>query len=142
MHDLYIKSLEESLALARDYMTNAPTMAPAPTPVVDPLTTLCLDMDTQCKQFELQLKQILDIIATFTKANASPNPGSGATSKPRCTGCKHLRAHLKECPNCKKCAPTSQMIVTLWQQMRTNASPTIGHPRQSDRSQGPTLILI
>jgi hypothetical protein len=26
--DLYIKSLEESLALACDYMTNAPTMAP------------------------------------------------------------------------------------------------------------------
>jgi hypothetical protein len=27
--DLYIESLKESLALARDYMTNAPTMAPA-----------------------------------------------------------------------------------------------------------------
>jgi hypothetical protein len=27
--DLYIKSLEESLALARDYLTNTPTLAPA-----------------------------------------------------------------------------------------------------------------
>ncbi len=28
-HDLYIESLAESLALARDYVTNAPTLAPA-----------------------------------------------------------------------------------------------------------------
>ncbi len=101
-HDLYIESLEESLALARDYMTNAPTTAPAPTPVVDPLTTLHLDMDAQRKQFELLLKQNSDLVATFTKANASPNPGSGATPKPRCTGCECSRAHLKECPNFKK----------------------------------------
>ncbi len=101
-HDLYIESLEESLALVRDYMTNAPTTTPTPTPVVNPLTTLCLDMDAQCKQFELLLKQNLDLIAAFAKANASPNPGSGATPKPRCTGYKRLQAHHKECPNCKK----------------------------------------
>jgi hypothetical protein len=43
--DLYIESLEMSLALACDYMINASTMAPAPAPVVDTLTTLRLDMD-------------------------------------------------------------------------------------------------
>jgi hypothetical protein len=101
-HDQYIKSLKESPALARNYMTNTPTTAPSPTPVVNPLTTLCLDMDTQHKQFELLLKQNLDLVAVFAKANASPNPGSGATPKPRRTGRKCLRAHLKECPNCKK----------------------------------------
>jgi hypothetical protein len=100
--DLYIESLDESLALACNYMTNAPTTAPAPTPANDPMTTLRLDMDAQCKQFELLLKQILDLAAAFAKANASPNPGSGTTPKPRRTGCKCLRAHLKESPNCKK----------------------------------------
>jgi hypothetical protein len=40
-HVLYIKSLEQSLALACNYMTNAPTPAPASTPVIDPLT-LCV----------------------------------------------------------------------------------------------------
>ncbi len=45
--DLYIKSLEESLALARTYMTNPLTMAPAPTPVVEPMTNLRLDIDAQ-----------------------------------------------------------------------------------------------
>jgi hypothetical protein len=141
-HDLYIASLEESLALARDYMTNASTTAPAPTPVVDPMTTLRPDMDAQCKQFKLLLKQNLDLVTAFAKASASPNPGSGATPKPRRTGPKRSRAHLKECPNCKKCAPTSQMIVTPWQRIRTNAPPTIRHPHQPDRSRGPTLILI
>jgi hypothetical protein len=46
--DLYMKSLKESLALARNYVTNAPTMAPAPTPVVDPMATLHLDMEAKC----------------------------------------------------------------------------------------------
>jgi hypothetical protein len=100
--DLYIESLEESLALARNYMTNAPTTAPASTPVFDALTTLCLEMDAQCKQFKLLLKQNLDLVAAFVKTNASPNPGSGATPKSRHTGCERLQAHLKECPNCKK----------------------------------------
>jgi hypothetical protein len=100
--DLYIESLEESLALARDYMTNAFKTAPASTLVVNPMTTLRLDMDAQCKQFELLLKQNSDLVAAFAKASASPNPGSGATTKPRRTGCKLLRAHLNECPNCKK----------------------------------------
>jgi hypothetical protein len=49
--DLYIESLKESLALAHDYLTNVPTTAPAPTPVVDPMATLHLDMEAQCKQF-------------------------------------------------------------------------------------------
>ncbi len=86
-HDLYIESLEKSLALARNNVTNAPTAAPAPTSVVDPMTTLCLDMDAQRKQFELPLKKNLDLVAAFAKASASTNPGSVATPKPRCTGC-------------------------------------------------------
>jgi hypothetical protein len=100
--DLYIESLEESLALARDYMTNIPSTAPVPTPVVNPMTTLYLDIDAQRKQFKLLLKKYLDLVAAFTKASASPNLGSGATPKPRCTGFEQLWAHLKECPNCKK----------------------------------------
>ncbi len=100
--DLYIKSLEESRALVCNDMTNAPMPAPAPTPFVDPLTTLCLDMNTQHKQFKLLLKQNSDLVAAFTKANASPNPGSGTTPKPRHTDRERLWAHLKECPNCKK----------------------------------------
>ncbi len=88
--DLYIKSLEESLALACDYLTNAPMTAPAPTPVVDPLATLHLNMEAQGKPFELLLKQNSDLVTAFAKASASTNPGSGTTPKPRRTGCKRL----------------------------------------------------
>jgi hypothetical protein len=105
-HDLYIESLEESLALAHNYVTNTPTTAPDPTPVIDPMATLSLDMEAQCKQFELLLKQNLDLVTTFAKVSVTTNPGSGTTPKPRRTGRKHLRAQLKECPNCKKmCKP-------------------------------------
>ncbi len=76
--------------------------APAPTPVIDPMTTLRLDMDAQRKQFELLLNQNLELVAAFMKASVSPNSGSGATPKPRRTGCERSQAHLKECPNCKK----------------------------------------
>jgi hypothetical protein len=100
--DLYIKSLEESLALARDYVTNAPTLAPASTPIIDPLATLHLELDAQCKQFELLLKQNLDLVTAFAQTNASPSPGSSATPKPWHTGHERLWTHLKECPNCKK----------------------------------------
>jgi hypothetical protein len=100
--DLYIESIEESLALACDYVTNASTTAPARTPLVNPMATLHLDMDTQRKQFELLLKQNFDLVTAFAKASASTSPGSGATPKSRRTGRKRLRAHLKECPNCKK----------------------------------------
>jgi hypothetical protein len=72
--DLYIKSLEESLALARNYMTNAPMTTPAPTPVVNPLTSLRLDMGAQCKQFELLLKQNLDLALHSQRQMQVPTP--------------------------------------------------------------------
>jgi hypothetical protein len=100
--DLNIEGLEESLAQARDYVTNAPTPAPASTPIVDPLATLRLEMDLQHKQFELLLKQNLDLIAAFAQTNTHPNPGSCAIPKPRHTGRECLRTHLKECPNFEK----------------------------------------
>ena len=59
-------------------------------------------MEAQHKQFDLLLKQNLDLVTSFAKASASTNPGSGATPKPRRTSCERLQAHLKECPNCKK----------------------------------------
>ncbi len=100
--DLYIESLEESLALACNYVTNTLTTALTPTPVVNPMATLLLKMEAQRKQFKLLLKQNLILVAVFAKASVTTNPGSGTTPKPRRTSCKRSRAHLKECPNCKK----------------------------------------
>jgi hypothetical protein len=101
-HDLYIESLEKSLALAHNYVINTPTMAPALTPVIDPMTTLRLNMEAQCKQFKLLLKQNLDLVTAFAKASASTNPGSGPTPKLRRTGHARSWEYLRECPTCKK----------------------------------------
>jgi hypothetical protein len=127
--DLYIKSLEESLALAQDYMTNAPMPAPAPAPVINPMTTLHLDMDAQLKQSELLLKQNLNLVTAFAKARP-PNRGALVANT------------SKSAPTARIFAPTCKMIFTPWQQMWTNAPPTIRHPHQPDRSRGLTLILI
>jgi hypothetical protein len=88
------------------------------------------------------LKQNSDLVAAFAKTNASPNPGSGATPKPKCTGQEHLQAHLKECPNCKKmCTHKPDDCYSL--AANADKGPTtIGHPHQPDRNRDPTLILI
>jgi hypothetical protein len=140
--DLYIESLKESLALAHDYVTNAPTRAPAPTPVVDPMATLHLDMEAQRKQFELLLKQNSDLVTAFAKASASNNPGSGTTPKPRHTGCKRSWAHLKECPNCKKMCTHKPADCFSLAANTDKCLTNLKYPRQPDRSRGPLLILI
>jgi hypothetical protein len=77
-------------------------LAPALTPVVNPMANLHLKMEAQHKQFNLLLKQNLGLAAAFTKVSATTNPGSGTAPKSRRTGRKCMRAQLKECPNCKK----------------------------------------
>jgi hypothetical protein len=136
---LYIESLKESLALARDYVTNAPRMASAPTPVVDPMATLCLDVEAQCKQFKLLLKQKIGPRHCVLEGS---NLGSGTTPKPRRTG-RNICGHTsRSAPTARRCAPTSRLIVSPWQRMQTNIPPTGRYPCQPDRSWGPTLILI
>jgi hypothetical protein len=140
--DLYIESLEESLALAHDCVTNAPTLAPALTPIVDPLATLRLELDAQHKQFELLLSRIWILSPHSCRRMHVPTP---AVEPPpnQCTLVTNICGHTsRSAPTARRCAPTSPMIVTPWQQMQTIAPLTIGHPRQPDRSRGPTLILI
>jgi hypothetical protein len=57
--DLYVESLEESLAAVRKYMAKDTSAPPAPTAITDQVTLLCNDLDSQCKQFELGLVAVL-----------------------------------------------------------------------------------
>ncbi len=52
--NLYIESLEESLAAAREYV--AKECAPTPEKP-DPAYLLCMELDAQCKQFDLIIKK-------------------------------------------------------------------------------------
>ena len=97
--DLYIESLEESLAIARDYVAK-PHAAPAPN-INDPFASLRADMDAQRKQFDALLQQNADLVAAIAKttllAGTTNNNRSGRTGRTRTP-----RLNLKECPHCKK----------------------------------------
>jgi hypothetical protein len=59
--DLYIESLEESLTAAREYVTKVPNTPIAP----DPMPILRAELDAQQKQFELIMKQNLDLLTNM-----------------------------------------------------------------------------
>ncbi len=82
MRNLYIKSLEESLAGAREqYALDATTRTPIP-PAFDPLTLLQTELAEQRKQVSEVMAQNAKLIATLSK-------GGGWKEK-------------KLCPNCNK----------------------------------------
>ncbi len=99
--DLYIESLEESLTLACNYVTNALMTAPAPYLLLI-LWPLCILTWKHNANSLNSCSSKYRTSGAFLKASVSTNPGSAATPKPRGTGCKHSQTHLKECPNCKK----------------------------------------
>ncbi len=78
--DLYIESLEESLAAARKYVTKVPNtpIAPEPnTPIApDPMAMLRAELNAQRKQFELIMKQNSDLLTNMAQ-NGGGNGGGG-----------------------------------------------------------------
>jgi uncharacterized membrane protein YgcG len=71
-HDLYIESLEESLAAARKYVTKVPNTPIAP----DPMAMLRAELNAQQKQFKIIMKQNLDLLTNMAR-NGGNNGGGG-----------------------------------------------------------------
>ena len=86
--DLYIKSLEESLAIARKHVATAPEPSSA-TPLE--FERMKVEMDTQRKQFEVLMKQNSDLVAVITKGGTAAPSGTGTASAP-CQGRPRARA--------------------------------------------------
>ncbi len=78
--NLYIKSLEESLVVAREYITKVPDIPNVP----DSMAVLCAKLDAQRKQFELVMKQNLDLLTNM--ARNSGGGGGGGGSSGGCSG--------------------------------------------------------
>jgi uncharacterized membrane protein YgcG len=75
-HELYIESLEESLRAAREYVAKERT----PTPdKLDPAALLCTELDAQCKQFNLIMKQNSIPLAAMAKGNGGGGGGGGGS---------------------------------------------------------------
>ncbi len=105
--DLYIESLKEFLAAAREYVAkeHTPTLDK-----LDPVDLLRTELDTHCKQFDLIMKQNSAFLAAMAKGNCGRGGGggggrgvsgggySGGSSGNRC----HDQGTKAMCPNCNK----------------------------------------
>jgi hypothetical protein len=70
---LYIESLEEPLVTAREYVTKVPNTPIAP----DPMAMLRAELDAQQKQFELIMKQNLDLLTNVAQNGGGNGDGGG-----------------------------------------------------------------
>jgi hypothetical protein len=75
-HDLYIESLEESLAAAQEYFAKERTPA---LDKPDPADLLPMELDAQCKQFDLIMKQNFALLAAMAKGHGGGGGGSGGS---------------------------------------------------------------
>ncbi len=77
MGNLYIESLEESLAAAWEYCTTgATTHTPIP-PAFDPLTHLQTELAEQCKQVSEVMAQNTSLMAALSKGDGGVDNGGG-----------------------------------------------------------------
>jgi uncharacterized membrane protein YgcG len=75
--DLYIESLKESRMAAREYV--AKECAPTPDKP-DPVNLLCIELDTQQKQFDLIMQQNSALLAAMAKGNGGGGGSGGGGS--------------------------------------------------------------
>ncbi len=107
--DLYIESLKESLAAAREYV--AKERAPTPDKL-DPADLLLMELDAQCKQFDLIINQNFALLAAMAKGNSGGNGvsvgassgGGGSGGRGKCGGSNKRRYQATKgiFPNCNK----------------------------------------
>ncbi len=108
--NLYIESLKESLAAAREYVAKERAHTPDKP---DPADLLRAELDAQCKQFDLIMKQNSTLLAAMAKGNggggsdsngSSSGGGSGSGSGGGGGGGNKCRNHSTKtiCPNCNK----------------------------------------
>jgi hypothetical protein len=106
--NLYIESLEESLAAAREHCaTDATTRTPVP-PVFDPLMLLETELVEQRKQVLEVMAQNAKLMATLSKGGSGGKGRDGGSGSGKGGGSNNGGWHKtpwkekKLCPNCKK----------------------------------------
>ncbi len=99
--ELYIKSLEESLAIAREYVAKAP--GTISTAIPTEFERMKVEMETQRKQFEALMKQNSDLVTALAKTNTVAPSTKKAQTTPRSERQQTRDSTgMTECPNCKK----------------------------------------
>jgi hypothetical protein len=86
--NLYIESLEESLAAAHKYVAKDTAASAAPPPANEQLTLLRNNLDAQCKQFELVMEQNSKLLAALSMGGGDGGGrGGGSSSGGENNGC-------------------------------------------------------
>jgi hypothetical protein len=103
--NLYIESLQESLAVAwEQYALDATTRTPIP-PAFNPLTLLQTELAEQCKQVAEVVAQNAKLIATLAKGGGGDGGGGGKGKGGGSNNGDWHKTPWKEkklCPNCNK----------------------------------------
>ena len=99
-HDLYVKSLEESLAATHTYVARERALAV----VTNPAALLCAELQAQRKQFDLIMKQNADLLTAMAKnrgggGGGGRGGGSGSGSRGCCSGGGCKCSPMALCPN-------------------------------------------
>ena len=144
--DLYIESLEESLAAAREqFALDANTRTPVP-PAFDPLTHLQTELVEQRKQVSQVMAQNAKLITTLSKGGGGGNGGGGGRKCKGDVGDNGDRHKIpwKEKNSARTATRWSSTIlrrsVSPLRQTRPNA-PRDGAPNATtDRDRGPKII--
>jgi len=141
--DLYIKSLEESLAAAwEQYASDATTRIPVP-PAFNPLMLLQTELVEQRKQVSDVMAQNAKLIATLSKGGGG-NGGGGGKGKGNDgdNGNRH-KTPWKEKNSALTATRKSSMIpriVSPSRPTRTNAPRDGGPNAETDRDRGPKIM--
>jgi hypothetical protein len=145
--DLYIESLKESLAAAREYVAKECT----PTPdKPDPLALLCTKLDAQ-RQFDLIMKQNSALLVAMAKGNnsgggeGSCGGGGGGGSGGGGVGSgnrRHDRGTKAMCPNCNKTVIHVAADCVLLPANKDNIPSWYKPPKRIDRDKGPSIVLM
>jgi hypothetical protein len=146
--DLYIESLEESLAAAREYVAKegTPTLDK-----LDPSDLLRMELDAQCKQFDLIMKQYSALLVAMAKGNGggsgvggigSGGGGSGSSSNNGGGNRRCDQATKVICPICNKSVVHVVADCLMLPANKDKIKPGTSPPNWIDRDRGPLIVLI
>jgi hypothetical protein len=140
--DLYIKSLEESLAAAwENYALDATTRTPVP-PTFNPLTLLQETLAEQRKQVSEIMAQNAKLIATLSKGGGGNSGSSGKGKGNNGDNCNRHKTPWKEknsALTATKKLTTIPRIVSPSRPTRTNAPRDGALNAETGRDRGPTI---
>jgi hypothetical protein len=138
--ELYVESLEESLAAVREYMAKDTSAPPATPPAItDQVTLLRNDLDSQRKQFELVMEQNSKLLAALSKGGGG---GSSGGSSGKGGGGKTAHREKNSAPTATKWWCITPRTVTPWRPTRTNAPRDGRASLRFDRDRGHSPIAM